>query len=239
MITVSCYIDAGAGGKQNDDRAAVCGTVLKEGYYTCDRKDGVLTAVLDGVGGEAFGYYAATIAAHCVAGGDGMTQTEQTLREIVLECNRRILEKQKADGRFREMASTVSGLYLKDGKCFLFNVGDSKVFRYSGGFMKQLTADDSLGGHVLSKWLGKSGLDLTVDEKPFGDEDIFIVCSDGVSDTLSFDEWEAALKDYVDGKTNTEDLLRGLVRKAIVNGSEDNCTVILVDPRGDRQNGTP
>ncbi|MBQ1502732.1 MAG: hypothetical protein IIZ35_01910, partial [Clostridia bacterium] len=80
---------------------------------------------------------------------------------------------------------------------------------------------------------------LTVDEKPFGDEDIFIVCSDGVSDTLSFDEWEAALKDYVEGKTNTEDLLRGLVRKAIANGSEDNCTVILVDPRGDRQNGTP
>ncbi len=230
MIKIGCYVDAGVSGKRNDDRAAVCGTVLKEGYFTCSRENGVIAAVFDGVGGEAFGNVAAETAARCFAGSDGLRQNEESLRELILDVNRLIIDKQQRDSRFRGMASTASGIYLENDSCLIYNVGDSKVFRYSGGFLQQMTVDDSMGGHVISKWLGMQGLDVNVQRKQFGRGDLFVVCSDGVSDTLSFEEWENILSGYVNREIQTETALRALVKKAIENGSPDNCTVMIVDP---------
>ena len=240
MIRISCYIDAGAraGEKQNDDRAAVCGTVLKEGFYTCCRPDAALFAVCDGVGGEAFGYAAAEAAAGCVAAEDGKDMDGEDLRQMILSANRAVLDIQKKAPEMSEMATTVSGLYLTGTECLCFNVGDSRVYRFLGGFLKQMTEDDKLGGHVLSKWVGMPGLEPSVRILPPPVPGcVYVACSDGVSDTLSFEEWESSLKEYADGSLSAEDLCRSLVEKAIANGSEDNCTLIIAEilsPEGER-----
>jgi len=147
------------------------------------------------------------------------------------------------------MGSTLTGLFINSlnkqdkKKIYLFNVGDSRVYSFKKGCLKQLTSDHSL----YQLWLnnGKQGIapksniiykaigpwkTTLADQRiiPVDHNELFLLCSDGLSDMLSDSQIETILKK---NKNSTlKKMSQILVDSANRAGGSDNITVVLVKP---------
>ena len=122
--------DVGRVREHNEDAA-----VARGGVY----------AVADGMGGHAAGEVASAITAETLAElAERAVVTPAEVRAQVARANERILAHAERDRRCLGMATTVTGLALVQGPRWLvFNVGDSRVYRYADGALEQVTTDHS------------------------------------------------------------------------------------------------
>jgi serine/threonine protein phosphatase PrpC len=239
IFEVSCIVDKGNICKSNDDRAVVCRRIISEGYYE-ETGETVLAVVCDGVGGEAFGYEAAEITARHFSRLLNQTVTVQTIEQAINEANFLIVSSQKSGIAYAKMATTIAGIYLNDNDYIVFNVGDSKVFRYRPPYIAQISTEHSLARelrdlglnpilgqeHVITRCLG--GRDYTPDivdgKGKLLDCDVFFVCTDGISDVISEIEIETILSETTSGK----ELCQRFIDVAKLKGSADNMSGIII-----------
>ncbi|HEY5927038.1 MAG TPA: protein phosphatase 2C domain-containing protein [Kofleriaceae bacterium] len=141
-------------------------------------------------------------------------------------------------GVLEQMGSTVAVLRIADDRAVIGHVGDSRVYRLRDGKLAQLTVDHSLLAqlmasgatvdpetfqwrHVVTRALGQSGEpDVQIDHARTGD--VYLLCSDGLSEVLATDEIAALLG------TSAERACRALVDAAYEAGSRDNISAIVV-----------
>jgi serine/threonine protein phosphatase PrpC len=141
-------------------------------------------------------------------------------------------------GVLEQMGSTVAVLRVAGEHVVIGHVGDSRVYRLRGDDLAQLTVDHSLLAqliaagtpvdpstfqwrHVVTRALGASGEpDVTVDRAQPGD--VYLLCSDGLSEVLASDEITALLD------RSAERACRALVDAAYATGSRDNISAIVV-----------
>lgn len=153
----------------------------------------------------------------------------------------------RRSGRLANMGSTVAALVVAEREAILAHVGDSRVYRLRDGRFTQLTRDHSLfeevraaGGaqqmeskrdcpfaNVITRALGLSDrAEPDVDTVPVLHGDIFLLCSDGLSDPLTDEELARLL-----ASCQTEGLVsatRRLVQAAYDAGGKDNITAVTV-----------
>lgn len=202
-----------------------------------------IAAVADGVAGEASGEVASRMALELLSAVKPSSKTdyEQKLRTI-----HRALQKYGVAHRTDNMQTTLCALIVEaDGRAVMINVGDSRMYLYRGGIIKQLSRDQSLvqllyeQGHITPEQrrghaqknvifpvLGNLAEEPSpqISEIPDGLEygDVIILCSDGLSDNLTAGEMENILAQPKKLPKRLEDL----VDRAIQNGSRDNVTVV-------------
>jgi protein phosphatase len=144
------------------------------------------------------------------------------------------------------MGTTLVALLRSGTTAVVANVGDSRVYLLRGeraaGSTRQITEDHTYehlvaDSHLvprlpgrLSRWLdgrieGRSP-DLTTWELRAGDR--FLLCSDGLSSYVPFDQIDAALRSC----PGAEGAAEQLVRLALEYGGRDNVTVIVIDVHG-------
>jgi serine/threonine protein phosphatase PrpC len=129
----------------------------------------------------------------------------------------------------------------------LFNVGDSRVYRWDGTELEQLTVDHSavqelVSAGLLTRESAESHPDRNIVTRALGaDEEVetdvwtlpvvprasYLLCSDGLTKELS-DERIAALFARRDSG-DPADLAQALVGAAVEAGGRDNVTVVVVD----------
>lgn len=208
-----------------------------------------LFIVADGMGGEAGGRFASELAAatliEALAFVDRPHMEAEFLESSIKEANRRIYSKGKAgDPEYKKMGTTIVTMLIDDTKVFVAHVGDSRAYLYRNGKLNQVTKDHSLvqqmvdGGiitreeamyhpnsNIITRSLGSSS-DVMVDilEMQALNADVFLLCTDGLSGLVLFDEIEQVLAtdDTLEAKTEL------LVKKAKDAGGKDNITVQLV-----------
>ena len=129
------------------------------------------------------------------------------------------------------MGSTFNGLLFYGNKIFNINIGDSRFYRFRDGILKQMSKDHSLAevtgldrneSHVLLNSVGGGEtvfVEMTNVTDYILENDIILLCSDGLSDMVSNDEIEKVLIK----NAATSDLLD----KAKVNGGQDNISIVL------------
>jgi protein phosphatase len=140
-------------------------------------------------------------------------------------------------------ATAVIVVFYGDKLC-VGHVGDSRLYRYRGGELAQLTLDHSVIQELVSRGLltveearqavGKNlvtralGVDPTVTpdvaEHPVQEADLYLVCSDGLNDMLSDADIAAILAEH--GADLAAASAR-LVAAANDRGGADNISVIL------------
>ncbi len=143
----------------------------------------------------------------------------------------------------RGMGTTAVAIVVDGDRVHLAHVGDSRAYRLREGRIDRMTRDHTVvqdeidAGRltpamarmlpqrgVLTRSVGVHGRvepDIaTFDLEP---DDLWVLCSDGVTDVLEDDE----IIDIVDEIT-PEQTADALVREALRAGSEDNCTVVVV-----------
>lgn len=198
------------------------------GKASCDRP--ILLGVFDGLGGEERGEIASLIAAKCasqiVIGDDPLTD----LNGYCKTANIKICD-YAAENGILEMGTTAALLAFAGTEIVLCNIGDSKIFLFAGGELEQISKDHlSIAPFgrkpPLSQNLGIRPSELMIEpyvaKGRYNDGDIYLICSDGLTDMIFRDEIINILK-----HTPFDKCVTALQEKALENGGKDNITIIL------------
>jgi PPM family protein phosphatase len=201
-------------------------------------------AVADGMGGAQAGEVASRLAASALEGGDsaGLEGAER-VDALIQEANRRIYDRASTDPSASGMGTTMT-VALVEGMTVTFgHVGDSRAYLVRGEQMEQLTEDHSLVNELMKS--GKLsheeaqvhpqrsvitravGTDPDVDVDGFTIEaeegDIFLICSDGLTDMVDDEE---ILELVHRNRDELDKAVKALVAAANRGGGEDNITAV-------------
>lgn len=185
-----------------------------------------LMLVCDGMGGQAGGEVASAMAVNKLARLADCND-EDAIAKVIQHASGAIHAAAEDDAALQWMGSTVAGLLLGPDGGFWFNVGDSAVFRFRGALMKQSLDDvptgersgqltQALGGTPVAK-----GIDPHVGALSLADGLTYLLCSDGLTDVLSFEDIEACLE-----HSPTVAASR-LVESVVAAGGHDNVSVVI------------
>ncbi|GHT34459.1 serine/threonine phosphatase stp [Bacteroidia bacterium] len=195
--------------------------------------------VCDGMGGHNGGEYASEMAAQLFSDyildlPAALTVEELTdlLKKWAENAHRIIVNKSTESAEYDGMGTTFCGILFYESLVFALNIGDSRLYRFRNGILKQisrdhsmreLTGDSSLPSNQIYNSLG-AGDSAFIDVKDLTgqlfDGDLFLICSDGLCDMISDEETEQILA--------AEPVAEKLVEAAKAMGGKDNVSVILL-----------
>jgi protein phosphatase len=200
------------------------------------------------MGGAQAGELASGLAAAVLAEPAGEEGGEERVRALIEEANRRVFRRSSEDAAAAGMGTTmtVALVDLDAGTIVLGHVGDSRAYRVRHGELEQLTDDHSLVGEltrsgklsreeaethpqrsVITRAVGtEPDVDVDVETFPFEPGDVYLLCSDGLTDMVPDREILALLE----RNAGLDDAARALVDAANRSGGEDNVTVVLFRP---------
>jgi protein phosphatase len=203
--------------------------------------------VADGMGGHAAGDVASRLAVEEFSQLAGRTSASPDEVHACFSRTATRLRETVVSGR--TAGTTVAGVAIAahDGGSYwlVFNIGDSRVYRLSGGELEQISVDHSvvqelldsglIGAdearghperHVITRAVG-TGADPEPDYWliPAGTADRLLICSDGLTTELDDDALRALLSTVPD----PQDAAQALVAEALECGGRDNISAVVVD----------
>ena len=219
-----------------------------------------LFVVADGMGGHSSGEIASKIAVDEVAEFFRMTGKDQDatwpykmdktrnydenrLATGIKLANVRIYERASSEQKFRGMGTTIVSIHFAQNYAYVAHVGDSRVYFYRAGMLKQITEDHSLLNdylkakkltpeeieafphkNVIVRALGmKDTVQVDVSRLEPQDGDIFLLCSDGLSGMVP----DPAIADILTKNKELTLACTALIDAANANGGNDNVTCVL------------
>ena len=238
--------------QNNEDNFYLCGQYRADTdtpSMTCtfdEKRERYLFGVCDGMGGEANGELASLIAVRLFDEYAG--DFKDSVERYVEQANAEICSEIERRGGKR-MGTTFAALEIAEGKAFAYNIGDSRIYHISEngirrisedhtqirslikqGFVSEEAAKSHPARHVLTQHLGIFPDEMIIE--PYAAEaidlkagDMFLLCSDGLTDTLSDND----LLEITNDGSDLEYKANTLIESAINTGSRDNITVILVE----------
>ncbi|WP_368671460.1 PP2C family serine/threonine-protein phosphatase [Brucella intermedia] len=163
--------------------------------------------------------------------------TEANIVAILEKANAQIYARVAAGLGRVGMGSTIVGVSFRDRQCFVFNVGDSRVYLKREGELHQLSTDDTLRSrgrsrsHALTQSLGGTRVPLPISPHVAScivlPDDEIVLCSDGLSDMISEDQIRLLLD------RDSAHRALALVEAAVAAGGRDNVTAIVIGPEAD------
>jgi serine/threonine protein phosphatase PrpC len=176
----------------------------------------------------------------------GMWTTARRLAAAIHRANAEVVDIAKKTARYQGMGTTVVALaFSHDGDVVhVAHVGDSRAYRLRGGVIEGLTEDHSLMNdvletrpdaddaliakmprHVVTRALGmEDGVRVPVRTLRVLPGDIYMLCSDGLSDVLD----EVAMEEVLLEKRVPSDHVHALVDAALAAGAKDNVAAVIV-----------
>ena len=230
----------------NEDAMLIKDSVIDSGSAEKNVDVPFIAAVSDGVSGERSGELASKMCLELIR--DMGYSSDMKLDEELLAIHRKLAEYSESDPEMHNMQATLCGIAVDESNELLtFNVGDSRLYRYRGGRIRQISRDQSLvqllidEGAITSEERSthvhrniifpvfgnvKSAPQIDTVKLEGGMEygDLLLLCTDGLSDYVSVLDIEEVLEMPKPLKTR----LDILVKKSLDNGSKDNITVIAV-----------
>ncbi len=165
------------------------------------------------------------------------------LRQSIYLANQKIYQQSAENAACRGMGTTVSALLLVGNSMITANVGDSPIYLLRNGEIENLYTphtllherkkipksmegrfSDGKLAHILTRAVGiRADVGIDYVETQCFDEDIVVLCSDGLSGKLSRNE----IRDLV-YQNDSEAACKKLTDLANQRGGEDNITVVVV-----------
>ena len=216
-----------------------------------DRPTIALWAVADGMGGHQAGEVAsgmladALMAVETYDSGYAFLDNVQAAIERV---NRALVSHAAISAPGTVIGSTIVVLIAYQGHYACLWAGDSRAYLLRGANFEQITRDHSMVQEMIdsgalarrdAKSYGRSNvitravgvndrLALDLHQGPIADGDIFLLCSDGLTNTL--DDHEIA---SVIGSIPAGPAADRLIEMTLARGAKDNVTVVIVRAEGD------
>lgn len=245
IIQAACGCNTGKIRKNNEDNFIFDGKCLdKENnglirpLKTNKLRNGFSVAIFDGMGGENFGELASYVAARYMQlikfrFSDVIVPKEEYFEKLALRLDGVVVDAQKEMCTER-MGTTMVSLYFWGSYVYVCNVGDSRAYRLRNGDITQISMD-----HVekrpgkegkktyLTQYLGFSTDEIEIEpfiaKEKVKKGDLYLLCSDGLSDMLT----DSEISDIMSQNTDVETCVRRLIGTALEQGGRDNVTVIV------------
>lgn len=245
MIELGMNTNIGIRRKKNEDACHIC-------------EEQQVFIVADGVGGNNSGELASQMAVDHLSLriSEGFLENlkeEEGIRigffRMIREVNRLIFRAAEASPDSRGMATTLVLAYLKGDRAYVFNVGDSRAYRYRRGSLTQITEDHSfvntlvqIGSitkeearnhpkkNIITRALGAEE-EVETDFYPVELEegDILLLCTDGLHGEAGDEE----ILKIIEEEKDMQDLCDRLVLLANEKGGSDNITIICLRYKGE------
>ncbi len=204
-----------------------------------------LFVVADGMGGAQAGEVASSVAVDTFRAGlrDG-SDPQSSLLAQVEQANSRINELSRQSAEHAGMGTTITAVYVGEQDVSIAHVGDSRAYCMRAHELLRLTDDHSLVDElirqgkltpeeaeehpqrsVITRALGPEET-VEVDVRSFRGraDDVYLVCSDGLTTMLAESELLAILASH----ENLHDAGEALIAAANAAGGKDNITVVLL-----------
>ncbi|MFQ3581700.1 serine/threonine-protein phosphatase [Chloracidobacterium validum] len=204
---------------------------------------GTLLIVSDGMGGAAAGELASEMAVEIIA-REMLRQvsagipSRDAMRIAADSANAAIWDRSQSDSAIRGLGATLTALHITGQEATVSQVGDSRAYLIRNGTIRQLTEDQSwanaakkagmqvanVPNNVILQALGTQRVvntDITTEPLQVGD--IFLLCSDGLSNKVE----EQELLAHVMAAESLDDAAEALVKLANDRGGEDNITIVI------------
>jgi len=175
----------------------------------------------------------------------GVINCDDAVREAVVYANEEIHEQANARVECAGMGTTLCLTLFYDDKVTYAHVGDSRIYRFRNTELKQVTQDHSLvqemvdngylseeealistSRNLITRALGIApDVEVDVGTELLEDDDVYLLCSDGLSDLVSDEDIARVLNE---GHGNLSESAQNLVDLANERGGTDNVSVVLV-----------
>jgi len=227
----------------NEDMILVGEQLIRNNIYNTQailgKDDRFMMAVADGMGGHKSGEVASEETLRNLQfyfGDIPVGLDASTLNEVVVEwldsINAIIDSKGREEERFKGMGTTLVALAYYDGDFYSLNCGDSRLYRFRDDELQQLTTDHSLNNlmgeekhsNVITNCIGGGCINSFVDMVQMTYDicrnDVYLLCSDGLTDMVSNHHIARLLSAGADADE--------LCNAAIDNGGFDNVSVLII-----------
>lgn len=209
-----------------------------------------LFLVADGMGGHAGGDVASAIATRRIAEADldydSAPEAAAALEGALIAANRRLAETVAEHSELTGMGTTVSSMLHLGDRVVISHIGDSRIYLLRSGELSQISTDHTFvqrlvdAGRitaeeamvhprrsVLMRVLGDVEASPEIDQMVLDtrDGDRWMLCSDGLSGVVSFDE----IHEFMSADVGAKQVADRLVKASLDGGAPDNVTVVLVD----------
>src|SRR5450432_1315286 len=176
----------------------------------------------------------------------GLTRPSIILRDAIHRANKIIYHTSKTQPQCEGMGTTVVACLFHDNKMSIAHVGDSRLYRLRDNRFEQLTMDHSLlqelvdrgfyspeeaqraaNKNYVTRALGvEPNVDVEVQEHPVQKGDLYLICSDGLSDMVEDDDIHLTISTF---GANLETATKQLIQLGNDNGGKDNISVVAAE----------
>ena len=227
----------------NEDMILVRDHYIRDDEYhthiSLSETDRCIWAVADGMGGHRMGEVASGDTLHNlqfffndIPSGLDISTFNESIIGWLDSINCILDSKGKADDSYKGMGTTLVALAYYEGEFYSMNCGDSRLYRFRDGDVVQLTTDHSLSclmgdekhSSVITNCIGggctSSYIDMVQLTPDVHAGDVFLICSDGLTDMMS----DHRLAILLSEDPNAD----ALCDAAIERGGFDNVSVCLI-----------
>ena len=204
-----------------------------------------LYGVADGMGGHKAGDIASMMAVALVKRFFcDVKPTKEQLRKGIEEANQMIYEEQLYRSELSGMGTTLTMIWEDKERILLGHVGDSRAYLLREKTLRQVSQDHSMVAemvrdglitpeearrhpyrNIITRALGTDewvDVDVTEIEKRAGD--IYLICSDGLSEYVQEDQMQALLLEH-----DLEEAADLLLNLALKGGGRDNISLVIAE----------
>jgi protein phosphatase len=170
-------------------------------------------------------------------------EVRRAMEICVDNANRSIFNAANSNPQYSGMGTTLVLGVFQDGRLMLGHIGDSRCYRLRGTEFQQITKDHSLlqeqmdaglitaeqaatssNKNLVTRALGvEDAVLLEVNEHKVEPGDIYLMCSDGLSDMVD----DGGIARILAGEVPLEQKVAQLIDSANANGGRDNISVLL------------
>ena len=217
-------------------------------------EQGLLAVVCDGMGGHHGGEVASELAVNCF-----LTEFPRLLQQgepmqyalsgagNVAHCA--IRQRAVENPELGKMGTTLVAIFLQGCDLFVAHAGDSRCYLHDGKALQQITRDDSVVQQMLDAGLSETDVanspfrnllsnSLSAAQEMVGFSfnqyrlawgNRLLLCSDGLTNTLSFQEIDAIMGDK---HLTVDQCVENLIASSLAKKVSDNVTVVVVEVGG-------
>jgi protein phosphatase len=208
-----------------------------------------LLVLADGMGGHTAGDVASSMAVDGILRGyqlpcSNSNDEVRILTQLLEDINADIYHRAQDMPDCERMGTTLAMVCLYNQHVTVLHAGDSRVYRFRAGVLDKLTEDHSLVTqlieqgtmtkdeaensryrNVITRALGvRPHCDIEINQYPAEPEDVYLLCSDGLSNLVSDDLITKILTDHGQNLQCTAQIMVDLANQA---GGDDNISVVL------------
>lgn len=240
MVYVSTH--AGKRHSISEDTVLVGTEIVSDSSGAFSLPESGFVCVADGVGGNRGGDQASQYVLGALA--EWKNDANESLKDFLVKVNDNLIAYASEDGSASTMATTLTGILVRNNGCILIHVGNTRAYIKQGKYLKQVSSD-----HTTYNWLMSSGqfdaanscnkneitncfggnnpnllAKLFISEFPVFS--LALLTSDGVHEYVDLDTLEA----IITGEGTYMDKCNEIILRATEAGSEDDLSVVIICP---------